>query len=583
MNLLVVSHDTVGSRMAGPGIRYWELARAVAAHQRVTLIAPEPIDLESPAFRCGDYSPGDAASLARWLRDADVVLANGFVLEGHPELARIDRPLALDLYDPVLLENLEILRSAPDDQRAARCEYDRELLGRQLAAGDFFLCATERQRDLYVGALMAAGRVTPALVDADPHLRNLIAVVPSGVPSEPPVKRRPALRGVAGGIGADDPLLLWSGGLWDWMDPLTLIRALPEALDIAPRARLVFLAGAHPGLARPPRMPAEARALAAGLGLLDRHVFFYERWVPYDRRADFLLEADLLVYMHRQSLESAYAAVRSRFLDHLWAGRASLVSAGDAAAELVLAHDLGRVAAPGPAAAAEALRALLRDPALREGCAGRARTLATEFAWERVAAPLLDFCRAPLRTRAAPAPRHGLPERASDRSPIAVRESRAAPGDAGIADESIQTGTGPMDDQTRAEAIKRLEDLWNVQPRSPRSGVPLVGQTKELVISLTRWYLQSILEQQNAFNAAVVQALHALSANDDRRHNEVLSHVLSLHNEVNGMHQQLNALLRRIERSEQHLHDVDDAETALAATLVEVQQQLAARDGEHEA
>ena len=147
-----------------------------------------------------------------------------------------------------------------------------------------------------------------------------------------------------------------------------------------------------------------------------------------------------------------------------------------------------------------------------------------------------------------------------------------------------------MDDQTRSEAVRRLDDLWNVQPRPLSSGIPMLGQAKELANSLTRWYLQSIVEQQNAFNAAVVQALQALSANDDRRHNELLSHVRSLHNQVNGLHQQLAALLRRIEQSEQrveqyaqHLSDVDDAETALAARLVQLQQQLAACDGESKA
>lgn len=147
-----------------------------------------------------------------------------------------------------------------------------------------------------------------------------------------------------------------------------------------------------------------------------------------------------------------------------------------------------------------------------------------------------------------------------------------------------------MDDQIRSEAVRRLDDLWNVQPRPLSSGIPMLGQAKELANSLTRWYLQSIVEQQNAFNAAVVQALQALSANDDRRHNELLSHVHSLHNQVNALHQQLAALLRRIEQSEQrveqyaqHLSDVDDAETALAARLVQLQRQLAACDGESKA
>src|SRR6185436_20884240 len=106
--LLIISHDVVGSHMAGPGIRYWETARVLSAQQPVTLIAPEPIDLQPAAFRCGHYIWGDAPSLVEYLRDADVVLANGFVLEGYPELGLIQQPLALDLYDPVLLENLEL-------------------------------------------------------------------------------------------------------------------------------------------------------------------------------------------------------------------------------------------------------------------------------------------------------------------------------------------------------------------------------------------------------------------------------------------------------------------------------------------
>ena len=39
-SVLIVSHDVVGARMAGPGIRYWELGRVLAQHCRVTLAVP---------------------------------------------------------------------------------------------------------------------------------------------------------------------------------------------------------------------------------------------------------------------------------------------------------------------------------------------------------------------------------------------------------------------------------------------------------------------------------------------------------------------------------------------------------------
>ena len=111
-HLLIVSHDVVGSHMAGPGIRYWELARVLAPYAAVTLLAPRPIDLAAPGFATASYTWGDAASLATHLARADMTLVNGFVFEAHPELGESDLPLIVDLYDPTLLENLELLRAA---------------------------------------------------------------------------------------------------------------------------------------------------------------------------------------------------------------------------------------------------------------------------------------------------------------------------------------------------------------------------------------------------------------------------------------------------------------------------------------
>jgi hypothetical protein len=208
--------------MAGTGIRPWELACALAADARVTLAAPAPIDLAASGITLASYTLGDATSLAALSAAADAVFANGHLLAHHPELAALPVPLMLDLYDPTPLENLELFRSASPAERAARAEQDAALLRDQLLAGDAFVCATERQRDLYVGALLALGRVTPALADADPLLRGLIDVVSFGLPATPPTADGSALRGVLPGIDANAPLLLWTGGLWDWLDPLTL-------------------------------------------------------------------------------------------------------------------------------------------------------------------------------------------------------------------------------------------------------------------------------------------------------------------------------------------------------------------------
>src|SRR5204862_4789155 len=90
-----------------------------------------------------------------------------------------------DLYDPMHLELLEQSRdpnvAETDEQRATDLEAVTRVLNTQLARGDFFLCASERQRHFWLGHLAALGRLTPAVYDADPTVRSLLAVAPFGL------------------------------------------------------------------------------------------------------------------------------------------------------------------------------------------------------------------------------------------------------------------------------------------------------------------------------------------------------------------------------------------------------------------
>ncbi len=572
MRLLIISHDRVGARMAGPGIRAWELARALARDSAldVTLAAPAPPDLAPQGFACAAFTLGDPASLAALTDRADAIFANGHLIAHHPELAEAAAPLMLDLYDPTPLENLELFRAAPPEQREDQAARDAALLRAQLLAGDAFVCATERQRDLYVGALLALGRVTPPLADADPLLRGLIDVVSFGLPVDPPAHTEQALRGRLPGLDAATKLLLWTGGLWDWMDPLTLIRAMPAIRERVPEARLVLLAGRHPGGAATMEMPDKARGLAAELGVIGETVQFYDEWVPYERRGDFLLEADLLVSLGRPGLESAYAAVRSRFLDHLWAGRASLVSAGDAAAELVARFGLGSVVPPGDVqATAEAAVSLLTNDHQRAEAAGRARALAADYTWERVAEPIRRWLAAPHRTR---------PDKQITTGVAKTTIAHQGQGDdeRPATDDRQQTTDYRMDDTARNDAVARLDGLWKIEPRPLGSSVPGVGRAKELANSLTRWYVQGIVEQQNAFNAALVQAIQALAANDDRRHSELSLHINAFSSQMRQAlaltQKRVEQVAQRVEEHARHLADIDDAQTAMAETIAELRE-----------
>jgi glycosyltransferase involved in cell wall biosynthesis len=258
-----------------------------------------------------------------------------------------------------------------------------------LACGSAFVCASERQRDLWLGALASLGRIDLAGYRADPTLRNLIDVVPFGLEPEPPRRTAPAIKGVVPGIAEKDKVLLWAGGIWNWFDPATVIRAVAAVAARRDDVRLFFLA---PGsLEEGPRemeMAREARRLADELALTGRVVFFNNRWVPYAERANYLLDADVGVSAHFDTVESRFA-FRTRLLDHFWAGLPSIVTGGDALAELVERRELGAVVAAGDVDAwSRAIEDLLADDVRRERARASCAAVRDELAWPVVTEPL---------------------------------------------------------------------------------------------------------------------------------------------------------------------------------------------------
>jgi len=392
---VVVSSDVVGPKMAGPAIRAVELARvlerALEGRREVVLAAPDKAALEGGprvvSFRRG--------GLARLARSAEVILGQGLGVPLLPLLAP-GHSLVLDFYDPNPVELMAFHRQS--DRRTARRsqEHLRHRLLALARRGDHFLCATMRQRDFWLGLLASAGRLSWEADRSHPNLDDLISVVPFGLPEEEPRAGEPVLKGVWPGIGARDKVLLWGGGIWNWFDPLTVIRAVGLAAQRRPELRLFFLGTAHPN----PRIPAmmmtrAAWDLAREMGLLDKHVFFNQGWVDYDQRAGFLLEADLAVLASGRDLETRLS-FRTRLLDSLWSATPMVLTEGDHFAGLVAERGLGRVVPVGDAEGmARAILELLDDPEEMEGCRRRLKTLALEMTWERTARPLAAFCRAP--------------------------------------------------------------------------------------------------------------------------------------------------------------------------------------------
>ncbi|MGF1661148.1 MAG: glycosyltransferase [Kineosporiaceae bacterium] len=394
--VLVVTGEPLKRTMAGPAIRAWEMAKALAAENDVVLgTMTRTCELDHSSFRTAVIDGGRMRELERW---ADVIIFQGFLLEGHPWLMDSDKVVVADVYDPMHLEQLEQARDLGEQGRRHSVTESTRVLNDQLRRADFLLCASAKQRDFWLGHLAALGRVNPAVYDADETLEGLIASVPFGIPDEPPVQRRRAIKGSVPGIGESDKVVLWGGGIYNWFDPLTLIRAVEALARRRPQVKLFFLGVKHPNPGVPDmRMAWEARRLAEQKGLVGTHVFFNEGWVPYEERADYLLDCDLGVSCHLDHVETAFS-FRTRILDYLWAGLPVVATAGDTFADIIEREGLGRTVGPEDVDGLErALEEMLFDDEAVTEARKAVERVAQSFTWSRSLEPLVRFCRTPAR------------------------------------------------------------------------------------------------------------------------------------------------------------------------------------------
>ena len=406
-SVLIVSDDEIGSRMAGPGIRYYHFARELSKHYNVALVvptAPKAWHEDFEVLQASDWLGRRFRSLARRY---DALVAKTLRCWTMRALVRDDVRVIYDLYDPFFLGNLDFHAGEDVSERRRRLAFRAPTLLQEIAllTGDGFVCASERQRDLWIGMLGAVGRIDPETAAEDPDLRDLVDVVPFGLESEPPVATKPALKGVIPGIGERDKVLLWGGGIWNWLDPLTPIRAVHALAQKRDDVKLFFLGVEHPNPGvQQQAMAARAVELAKELGLYDRFVFFNFGWVPYEGRANYLLESDLGISGHPDTVESRFA-FRTRLLDYFWAGLPTVATQGDVLSDLVEEANLGRAV---PAGSVEgwtrAIEELLTDNSEYAQVRRNVVEARDAFAWPRVVMPLVrlaGLAKSPQPTRSS--------------------------------------------------------------------------------------------------------------------------------------------------------------------------------------
>ncbi len=402
--------------MAGPAIRAVELARQLSDECRVTVFSPCRSELEPDALGCVQLAAGlSKTQLYKLANSCDIIYVQANALKPYPELARLGKYLIVDLYDPYLLS---LLAQYADDPHSSSASYRlmHQVLEKHMVLADFSICASQRQRDYWLGRYCAIGRLTPELYKFDPTFRKLLDVVPFGLPGDAPVKNGPGIKGVVPGIATDDQVLLWGGGIWQWFDPLTVIEAVAQLSKTRANLKLFFMGWKSPNPQVPlMEMALQAKQLAERLGVLNTNVIFHESWVPYDQRVNYLLGADIAVSAHFDLPETRFA-FRTRILDYLWAGLPIITTGGDQLAEMISARGAGLSLPYGDVSAwVSAIESIVNSKVLSDQLRSGSRALSKEFTWEIACKPIKEFCRHP----------HHLPMYRRVRMPTLAERARA--------------------------------------------------------------------------------------------------------------------------------------------------------------
>lgn len=360
----MLSSDPLTRKMGGVGLRYRLMMEHLSRKMEVLAWAPEALE-------------GLPEDIVRWngksLAGVDLVLSPPMAFLAFPMLLASDVFLVVDLIDPLIFENSFLY---PGDELRLKAYSNLLLLG--LWRGDHFVVAHRHQRDLWMGTMLATRRMDAGSLARDSLCASLFTEFPTPGPD-----------GDAPRNAARRDTILWWGGLWDWMDPMTLLESFAMMKSDDP-SRLLFIGTRHPSGFVPMSRVARTLQKEAQKGAPTGKSIEIMEWVPYEDRGEHFQRTVVGVSLHRDTVESGYA-YRTRLLDLLWAGIPIVVTRGEYLGDLAVNSGAALSVPPGSASAvADAIRKIWTSPQLASAMSEAGQKLARALSWASRAPAFCD-------------------------------------------------------------------------------------------------------------------------------------------------------------------------------------------------
>src|SRR5437588_5432944 len=137
--IVVATGDALTPKMAGPGIRAWNMAAALSLQHDVELVTYQTCTITHPRFTVRRVNEAELRKLEEW---CDVLIFQGYLMAHFPFLQSSSQVIVVDIYDPFHLEQLEQARDLGQPERRKAVKGATEAINTQLARGDFVMCAS---------------------------------------------------------------------------------------------------------------------------------------------------------------------------------------------------------------------------------------------------------------------------------------------------------------------------------------------------------------------------------------------------------------------------------------------------------
>lgn len=323
----VVPSYRVDSYMAGIGVRVWEMAQALAPHLPVTIVAKEESDLRAAGVEI------ISAKESSW-PDA-VQKCNAAVFYDMPDtriMLAMHRAGKLVISDSSIpIEHLEYhsIRCADAPEAA----YD-DLVMRyklQVLLSDHFIVRSHVARATAVACLSLIGRLNYIHYNQSARLAHLLSFIPIGF------NRQSFQHAEAAPASLPMVDFVWSGGLWDFYDPVSVIAAI-SSLDRSGTPitiRFMYMPPADQVLEEAKQLTSAVREFG-----VEHLVEFYSNALPHYDRDGVVKSARAAICIGKDGIEN-YTSIRLRVRDSFLYGLPLVIDNHGATGDFVSSLGIG--------------------------------------------------------------------------------------------------------------------------------------------------------------------------------------------------------------------------------------------------